>query len=1243
MKEFSETEVLALFKEEATIEVVEGEGLGLREEGDMVFLFSNGETLRFRKYYPLVEEGRIAQADIQGIEVPAPDVVSVDTDSFDLDEDSEAFDLDVEEREGRSSDPTQTNVVASSPALALAVAPFFVQEPAVLALAPQVPPFDPPEDAPPGEFSDLNRGRIVDDLYSIQLQAKSGGGAATTEIPTGRFVIGTSLTSLLAQNGPLFPTGKPAVPSVVSNDTYQDQALKFRALEAVRLEQAPIRNPNGIANNTTSGDFTRKVTDDSGVPGEFTGDPKGEFTLQGNYGQVWLGRTEGKVVYQIDNSSEVRAALFGVGKDGYVQDVFKAGILLKNFDISGQSIQVKSEFAVRIFGINDAPTAHGDQPLWSASKDLSGAAVPPNTPTVSDLRVILVVERASAEMNPVLEPVGAEIHLAGRDLTGTSAPSNSLFDNDIDADLKVGVLRVSQIESKVGSLSQLVVTAPGHGLKVGDFVALDGLAGSGSEGSDVLAGKQLTELNTQFKIVSVLADTFTVTLATPFGAAFVRTDAAAGGSGMVAVVPVPIGVANLNPLDSLGGTSTLVVYAADHRLVVGDTVVLRGITGTIGGVSVDAINGKELIVTRVENGGQFELSVTGQTFANSTKVGGGEVTLQKLGVFGTSGELTAVSNARPADLEWVVFPLKSASTITGAGDVAPDHVAGVQTLERSTPTALAVTQVIATNGNPEFRVTSIDHGLEIGDRVTLAGLPLSIGGQNLNGLTFTVQSIPSVNSVFLTQDVPAPVTATSSQTVSALVGAAMTETGVLLKGLFGDLVFKVDGSFTYTRNTVELTAAEITANAKDGFVVQLRDEANLRMQELRIQIPLGVADPAFTANSTIGGSVNATGAGYTLPDRVGFNLASDWTGFNITRVEPLNSGAGATVDAGAGDTLSIVGQFGTLTVNRWSGHYTYVLNQKSAVVEALTQADVRTETFRYTVFDGNSNVGSNAGALSSTAVLTLTIRGSNDSPALSVTSSLAASNTEDVIVVLTGGALGDGIRGARDLATILATLGDTHTLVEGDPDDGSADLTYTLSAVPSATLEGSMVRLASAGGAVSQVLGVNDTFTHAEVTGGLIGFRPVNHFNTAPNGAVNAPTLVSLTLRDGGEDNALALTGVTVNLTLTRVNDEPTLVGVTAGPVGFTEPSAPVITNELPASGALPVGPLYSISKLLPGPDTAIFAGADPEHDQVIDQIVIRVTGVVNGANEKLVWAGIDVPLIAGRKKAYYAHNHRII
>jgi VCBS repeat-containing protein len=1159
MKEFSETEVLALFKEEATIEVVEGEGLGLREEGDMVFLFSNGETLRFRKYYPLVEEGRIAQADIQGIEVPAPEVVSVDTNSFDLDEENEAFDLDVEEREGRSSDPTQTNVVASSPALALAVAPFFVQEPVSSVFTPAVATSEVVSQPPVGEL-DLSRGRVVDDFFGIQLQAKDGVAAATTAIPTGRFSIGTGLTSLLAQNGPLFPTGKPLNPSVETNDTYQDQALAFRALEVVRLEQAVVRNPTSNANNTLAGDFTRTALVDSGGLGEFTRDPKGEFTLQGNYGQVWVGRSEGKVVYQINSNSDVRSALFGVGKDGYVQDVFKAGIKLPNFDSSGQSVQVKSEFAVRIFGINDAPTAHGDQPLWSEGKDLSGAAVPPNTPTVSDLRVILVVERASAEMNPVLEPVGAEIHLAGRDLTGTSAPSNSLFDNDIDADLKVGVIRVSQIESKVGSLSQLVVTAPGHGLKVGDFVALDGLAGSSSEGSDVLAGKQLAEFNTQFKIVSVLADTFTVTLATPFGAAFVRTDAAAGGSGMVAVVPVPIGVANLNPLDSLGGTSTLVVYAADHRLVVGDTVVLRGITGTIGGVSADAINGKELIVTRVENGGQFELSVTGQTFANSTKVGGGEVTLQKLGVFGTSGELTAVSNARPADLEWVVFPLKSASTITGAGDVAPDHVAGVQTLERSTPTALTVTQVIATNGNPEFRVTSIDHGLEIGDRVTLAGLPLSIGGQNLNGLTFTVRSIPGVNSVILTQDVLAPVTATSSQTVSALVGAAMTETGVLLKGLFGDLVFKVDGSFTYTRNTVELTAAEITANAKDGFVVQLRDEANLRMQELRIQIPLGVADPAFAANSTIGGSVNATGAGYTLPDRVGFNLASDWTGFNITRVEPLNSGAGAAVDVGAGDTLSIGGQFGTLTVNRWSGHYTYVLNQKSVVVEALTPADVITETFRYTVFDGNRN-DPNAGALSSTAVLTLTIRGSNDSPALSVTSSLSATGAEDGIVVLTGGALADGLRGSRELATILSTTpGDTHTLVEGDPDDVGSGLTYTLTAVPDADLVGSIVRLASVGGAVSQVLGLNATFTHLEVAQGLIGFRPVADFNTNPIALGNAPVNVTLSLSDGGEDGSRALDGIILNLTVTAVNDKPVL-SVTAGNASYTENEAAVVID----------------------------------------------------------------------------------
>jgi VCBS repeat-containing protein len=1189
MKEFSETEVLALFKEEATIEVVEGEGLGLREEGDMVFLFSNGETLRFRKYYPLVEEGRIAQADIQGIEVPAPDVVSVDTDSFDLDEDDDAFDLDIEEREGRSSsDPSQSSVAAPSPALALA--PFFVEEPgsgdAFVSLG--------LVDDGTGELGDptelpLSRGRIVDDFYSIQLQPDSAVEDVRTKVPTQAIKVGTNLASLLAQNGPLFSRDTPFLESVETNDTYEDVSGRFPVLKVARIEKVPVRNPESIANRDTNGDFDNTFTRPTDGQVLVTGDPEGEFTLKGKYGQVWVGRSNGEVVYQIESNSEVRAALFGLGKDGYVQDVFRAGIRLPNFDVSGKTFLAKPEFAVRIFGINDELNAHGDQPLWPADKDLSGAAVPPNTPVgsntpeVKDLRVILVVERASAEMDRDSEPVGPEIHLAGRDLIGTSAPANSLFANDIDADLKVGVIRVTQISGVSGSTS-LVVTAPGHGLKKDDLVALDGLVGSSTDRANELAGKPLSELNTQFEIVSVAGDTFTVRVATAFGATFTLTDPANGGSGMVAVIPSAIGAQNLNPLDAIAGTSTLVVYAPDHRLIIGDTVVLRGITGTVGGVNGSDINGLRLVVTNVENGGKFNVSVPGKVFNDSIpgsvtdllNVGGADVTLQKVGVFGTSGDLTAGSNERPADLEWVVFPLKSASTITGAGDVAADNEAGVQTLERTTPTALTVTEVRATNGNPEFRVTSTDHGLEIGDRVTLAGLPLSIGGVNLmtdggNVRTFTVTGISGLNQVLITEDKPTPVTAISNQTAGALVGAGMTETAVLLQGQFGQLVFNANGKFVYIRNTVEVPISTAQPDPKDVFVVQQRDEANLRMQELRIQIPL----VGLATNSTVAGDILVGGGtGEANYERVkiddvplttgelGFTLASDWTGFNVTEVVRLVGGApsGAPVPATAGNTITIEGVYGTLTVNRWSGHYTYVLNQKSALVEALTGQEITapTDKFQYTVFDGNNSEGSNAGALFSTAVLTLTIRGSNDSPALSVTSSLSATGAEDGIVVLTGGALADGLRGSRNLATILSeTLGDTETLVEGDPDDGGSGLIYTLDAVPNAASEGSIVKLASAGGAVSEELGLNATFTHLDVTQGLIGFRPVANFNTNPEALGNTPVKVTLSLSDGREDGSLVLNGIALNLTVTAVNDRPVL-SVTSGRASYTE-------NELAA------------------------------------------------------------------------------
>ncbi|WP_189618519.1 VCBS domain-containing protein, partial [Oceanisphaera arctica] len=69
---------------------------------------------------------------------------------------------------------------------------------------------------------------------------------------------------------------------------------------------------------------------------------------------------------------------------------------------------------------------------------------------------------------------------------------------------------------------------------------------------------------------------------------------------------------------------------------------------------------------------------------------------------------------------------------------------------------------------------------------------------------------------------------------------------------------------------------------------------------------------------------------------------------------------------------ALAGQYGSLTLND-DGSYTYVIDENNAAVQALrTSGQTLTETFSYTVTD--------AGELSDSATLTITLQGQNDNP-----------------------------------------------------------------------------------------------------------------------------------------------------------------------------------------------------------------------------------------------------------------------
>lgn len=97
----------------------------------------------------------------------------------------------------------------------------------------------------------------------------------------------------------------------------------------------------------------------------------------------------------------------------------------------------------------------------------------------------------------------------------------------------------------------------------------------------------------------------------------------------------------------------------------------------------------------------------------------------------------------------------------------------------------------------------------------------------------------------------------------------------------------------------------------------------------------------------------------------------------------------------------------------------------------------------------------------------------------------------------------------------------TAMLNEGDPDDSGAGLTYTISAdVTNGTLS-----------LTGSTIGLNDTFTQADIDAGLVTY---DH-----NGTETTADSFNFSLADGGENGATPAIG-TFNFTVAPVNDAPT-------------------------------------------------------------------------------------------------------
>ena len=333
--------------------------------------------------------------------------------------------------------------------------------------------------------------------------------------------------------------------------------------------------------------------------------------------------------------------------------------------------------------------------------------------------------------------------------------------------------------------------------------------------------------------------------------------------------------------------------------------------------------------------------------------------------------------------------------------------------------------------------------------------------------------------------------------------------------------------------------------------------------------------PTATDNSGIVNENSATETGNIITDDDGSGTDSDPDGDTLT----VSNIAGGTVNG------TTAGSFGDIVINS-DGTYTYTLDNSNSTVNGLDNGDTLTETFNYTVSDGEGGTD--------TATLTITINGTNDAPVVGGTippqSDLDADTVTAVNVstafsdpegdTLTFGAVGlpaglmidpvtGLITGMLDNSASQNAPGGVHNItVTATDDDGltvATTFTWTVgnpgpdavndfdSTTQTALTSGNVVTSNDSdpdGDAISvnavDGAAVNVSSPVAGSNGGDFTINSDGSYSFDPNGAFDslsagqtATTSVTYTITDmeGGTDTA------TLTVTVTGTNDAPTNVG----------------------------------------------------------------------------------------------------
>ncbi len=527
----------------------------------------------------------------------------------------------------------------------------------------------------------------------------------------------------------------------------------------------------------------------------------------------------------------------------------------------------------------------------------------------------------------------------------------------------------------------------------------------------------------------------------------------------------------------------------------------------------------------------FEVSPSSGSFVISENSSNGTAVGTTTAVDVDSGDTFTYALSNNASGRFAIDPNTGLITVANSGgldfETADSHIVTVVATDAGglTRTQSIVINLTAVNETP----TAV---ADTATAVEAGGVANGTAGNNPTGNVLTNDT-----------DVDAGDSKTVSGVAAGVTGSVSTNVGIAVTGDYGSIILLADGSYEYTVDNSNAAVQALRLSSQtlsDVFTYTMSDAGGLTSTtQITVTIQGSNDNPVAnvdTATAVEAGGVNNSGIGF---QPVGNVLAND------TDVDSTTNGETKTVTGvAAGAQSSATGNVGSVVTGDYGaiilladGSYEYTVDDSNAAVQALRiNGQTLDDVFTYTVTD--------AGGLTSTTQITITVRGRNDNP---------VGVNDTATAVEAGGVNNSGI-GFQPVGNVLANDTDVDSNANGE--------TKTVSGV--------------AAGAQSSVTGnVGSTVTGNYGSIILLADGSYEYTVDDSNAAVQALRLSSQTLADVFTYEVVDAGGLTslatITVTIQGANDNPvanvdTATAVEAGGVnnsgiGF-QPVGNVLAND---------------------------------------------------------------------------------